>query len=172
MNLTHEANNYGQSLSAYIENFKLPRQWFEHADHIAVKAANAQHYERLIAQFKPQSQEIYESELNDRRIATAFLAGPIAVASQWQVSLLEIMEPRPAMIGRDKVGLDHMEFFYPDLVAIEDRLEVIAGIIPVPQPKPGHNTLSIIFGKQNELKFTDRRLADVIRAERQTTNRQ
>jgi hypothetical protein len=170
MNIDREIANYAIGLEYYIRRERLPKEWFEQPDHIAIKAGNSLHYEQLllsqIDEGLPRVETVSETKMDGRRIAVVSFVGPVAVGSEWRVKQLEVMEPRPEMVGKDRIGVDHMEFFQPDFEAIEYHLERISGIIPDIQRKSLHNSLSITFGKQGrEVKFTDRRLADVIQLE-------
>lgn len=173
--LTHEIANYASDLKRFIEDARLPEAWFANPnpDHLAVKAANATHFERLVETLKANEladvQKIACTVLDGRRIATAFLASEMLVGQDWEIGCLEVIEPRPERVGKDVVGVDHMEFDpRQKLSDVAQNLQSIHGIIPERQPKSGHNTLSVKFdakkGKR-EFKFTDKRLAVVVSEE-------
>lgn len=170
MNVVHEISSYATELEEHISRQSLPWDWFDKPDHIAFKAANTSHFDALIKQIRkgslgPGVDEIVRTNMDGRRIDVAFLAGPLVVGDLWEVNLVEIMEPRPEKAGKDKVGLDHMEFFHLSLGLIEKHF-LDRGVIPNFEPKPYHNTLCVQFGTSNrELKFTDNPLREVIKAE-------
>lgn len=167
MNITHE-------IAEYVEEFeeirpRLVDEWLEHPDHIAIKAANTQHFEALLKQIRKGSWELGEvkriisTNMNDgRRITTVILAGSLTVGSLGEVRRVEVMEPRPDKVGKDKVGLDHVEVYWPHLKQAEDHLTTIVGIIPKKQSNASHNTLNIIFGNQREFKLSDRQLTSIV----------
>jgi hypothetical protein len=171
MNFLHEINSYAADLERYISDERLPEEWFGNPDHLAIKAANARHFEDLIELFMKDNpaevSKIYCSRVDNRRIASAFLAGHLAIGNLGEVNLIEIMEPRPEKIGHDKVGVDHMEFKPPHrLSVIAEDLAAIHGIIPAREPKSKHNTLSITFQPRGrgirEFKFTDSSLGPMV----------
>lgn len=166
MNIGHELANYAAELEKYIQSQSLPLEWFDEPDHIAIKAANAAHFDALVKQIRKGSlgvevQDMIRADVDERRIALAFLAGSLAVGAEWQFRLVQIMGPQPDKAGKDKAGIDHMEFYQPLIKPIEQRL-LKTGLIPSVDSRLGHNTLSIMFGQaKNELKFTDNPLAEV-----------
>jgi hypothetical protein len=161
----HEVANYATDLGQFVKNERLPIEWFMQPDHIALKAYNAAGFEKLLHEVRdgdPGAEDITIAEMDGRRLATAFMAGPIALGPFREVEIVEIMEPRLEKIGKDKVGLDHVEFLQPDFAVVQRRL-FRTGMSPEVNHNSSHSFLSITFGKDHhELKFTDKSLADIV----------
>src|SRR5581483_11799359 len=85
--LGYEIAEYAAELERYTERQRLPADWFEDPDHVAFKTANAAHFERFLRDLRAEIgvEGIVVAELDERRIATAILAGPIAVGSFGEV---------------------------------------------------------------------------------------
>lgn len=169
--LVFEIADYTREVERGIRDTKLPQEYFDTIDHIALKAANRHHFDRVMEEFKrgwlAEAEKIYSTTLDGRRIAVGLLAGPLVVGDLGTVDCLEIMEPRPERVGQDRVGLDHAEFIPSiSLMDLAARIETVNGIIPEWQPKAKHNTLCIRLGPtQREVKFTDRALRSIISEE-------
>jgi hypothetical protein len=166
--LPFELGDYAQKLSEFERRGNnLARRWLDEPDHVAIKAFNSRAYESLLAQVEAQMEvddNIIVAELNERRIATAFLTGGLAVGEFGEVHMLEIMEPRPERVGKDKVGLDHVEFLVTDLVGVQRHLR--RGQVSFEhQVNSSHEFVSVRFGEshEHEVKFTDTSLADIVK---------
>ena len=78
------------------------------------------------------------------------------------------MEPKPENVGRDIVGGEHMEFFYPDFAAAQAFLQTQATerdqevSHELDLSSSVHQTLVLPFGDGYEIKLNNRTLADII----------
>ena len=107
--------NYAIHLKNFRTKYGWPDEWFDAPDHIAVKCADATGFDATVQEVGTYSESISVVEMDERRLATATLLGPMAVGQDFDVGLVEIMEPKPEKIGSGfLVGVEHMEFFYPD----------------------------------------------------------
>lgn len=169
--LAFEITDYAREVEQGIKDSRLPQEYFKTIDHIALKAANSHHFDRIIEEFKrgwlAEAEKIFLTTLDGRRIAVGLLTGPLAVGKLGTVDCLEIMEPRPERVGKERVGLDHAEFMPAmKLADLATRIETVSGIIPEWEPKAKHNTLCIHLGpNRREVKFTDRELRSIINEE-------
>jgi predicted metalloenzyme YecM len=134
-------------------------------DHVAVKCADARHFETTAQAWLPRARQASYVELNGRRLASFELAEPIVVGELGSVMWLEVMEPRPERVGNDFVGLEHSEFLFPDFVAAEQVLRAKA--VPYePQSNPNHSWLNIALNAEGqELKLNNRLLAETVASE-------
>ena len=160
-----QVKKYEKLLAKFIADFDLPTEWFKVPDHLAVKGADTKGFEELIAQFRPLSEQLSCIDMDGRRLATAKLKEDIPVGKFGLVSWLEIMEPRPEKVGKDVVGLEHMEFYYPDFAkaikVLKDR-----GINYTMQENPGHAWINIVLNKQGqELKLNNQTLGYIVTKE-------
>jgi hypothetical protein len=171
--LEGEIRDYSAELERYAKH-RLPETLLKKPDHIAIKAFDSPRFEELLEEVKREfsvsDKHIVTEVLNDRRIATAFLAGPIAVGSFGEVKLLEIMEPRPEKVGEDKVGLDHFEFLVPNLAdaVMHIRRSPIHENDYDVRSNSNHDFIEVRFGEiikgehSREFKLTYESLADIV----------
>lgn len=161
----HAVDRYVQSLRAFTFAHDLPQNWFLEPDHLAVKCLDAGHYEDTLAAWLPHANLASYTYLNGRRLASVHLDREISLGSFGNVAWLEIMEPRPDRVGKDIVGIDHVEFMFPDFAEAETALqsEQIAYEF---QENPNHQWLSVPINPQGqELKLNDRPLAEIVATE-------
>ncbi len=157
-----QVTEYAAALEKFRKDNDLPYEWFATPDHLAVKCADAADYEQTVQVWLPRAKSLSYISLNNRRLASVELLEPIAVGSNGQVVWVEIMQPRPEKEGKDPVGIDHMEFLFPDFVAVTTVLQ--AKNIPVEQDEnPQHKWLSIM-ANGHEFKLNDQVLAKVVAA--------
>ncbi|HTE21430.1 MAG TPA: VOC family protein [Candidatus Limnocylindria bacterium] len=157
-----EAQKYVEGLRRFITVHELPGEWFGVADHVAVKGRDAADFEQLLKLFRPLAQQLTCIDMDGRRLATAWLKEPIAIGNFGSVEWVEIMEPRPEKVGKDVVGFEHMEFYFPDFVAIRAVLDH-KGVKYEMEQNPGHQWVDIVINQTGqELKLNNRTLADVI----------
>ncbi|CAN5457855.1 hypothetical protein BH10PAT3_BH10PAT3_6850 [soil metagenome] len=103
--------------------------------------------------------------MDGRRLATTQLTGTMLVGAFGEVSWVEIMEPRPAKVGKDVVGLEHMEFYYPHFDRITDVLKKNMISYEV-QNNSGHAWVNIVLNNQRqELKLNDKSLGKTVQGE-------
>lgn len=179
MNPVIETSLYRERLQSFVNINRLPARWFNHPDHIAFKSADADGYNELIEQFRPQSEHIYEAWIDDRRLAAAKLLGTVSIDmgmagtySDGRVDWVEIMEPRPEKVGQDFVGLEHSEFVSP--IGIEPVRSVLENKLSqwAIESNESHRWISVkINDDGQELKITDTPLATIV-AEQLKSHRQ
>ena len=166
--ILEQVGEYEAELSQFVADNELPKEWFGIADHIAVKGADGADFERLVEVFKPQSDQISCIDMDGRRLATAQLTGNISVGKFGNVSWVEIMEPRPEKVGKDVVGMEHMEFYFPDFTKVSRVLDDRKVQYEM-QDNPGHHWVNIVINpKGQELKLNNKVLADVVGQEIKT----
>lgn len=156
---------YSEELREFIDNNALPEEWFEQPDHFAYKCRNGEHFEEVVQQVADDAASLSYVVLDNRKLASAELAMPVYAESFSNVSWLEIMQPRPEKEGSDVVGLDHMEFYYPDFETIEEVL-TDRGIAYTLQSNPNHQWINVVINDAGqELKLNNKTLADIVRQE-------
>lgn len=160
-----DIQKYADSLETFVSQHSLPADWFRVPDHIAIKGADATGFEELMNTFQPLANQLSYIEMDGRRLGTAQLVSSMAIGTFGSVSWVEIMEPRPEKVGKDVVGMEHMEFFYPHFDEIKSVL-ADRGIDFEPQENPGHAWINIVINDGGqELKLNDRLLTDAVTEE-------
>lgn len=153
---------YARDLEEFIDRFVLPEPWFAEPDHIAVKCVDAADFDQTLKTFKDDAEHISYVEMGGRRLATVKLISSISVASLGDVSLVEVMEPRPEKVGRDIVGFEHMEFYYPDFDDVREVLKSRNHPFEM-QGNAGHEWVNIVINSRGqEVKLNNRTLADTV----------
>lgn len=164
-NFLSQTQSYADGLADFIAKHELPTEWFKVTDHVAVKGRNASGFEELIALFRPLAERISCVNMDNRRLATAKLKEPLAVGEFGTVEWVEVMEPRPEKIGKDVVGFEHMEFYFPDFDAIRAVLDEKNISYEIEQ-NPGHQWVNIVINKSDqELKLNNRTLTKIVAKE-------
>jgi predicted metalloenzyme YecM len=160
-----EIKSYLGALSKFATLHQLPDEWFKTADHIAIKAKDEDDFVRLVQTFKPHSLQMSGVYMDNRRLATAQLNGGLNVGRFGQIGWIEIMEPRPEKLGKDVVGVEHMEFLFPEFDSA--KLVLDSKKIPYQMEKnPGHEWINIkINSGGQELKLNNRLLAEAVKDE-------
>lgn len=156
---------FAQTLGSFIERHELPEAWFKTPDHIAIKCADALDYAYRMEALIPDAVWASEITMNERRLGTLELTNPISVGELGAVQWIEVMEPRPERVGDDVIGLEHMEFYYPEFDEITQIL-TDRKIEYQLQSNPGHSWVNIVINDQGqELKLNDKLLGDTVREE-------
>lgn len=164
----HGVNEYALDATTYIAQHALPNEWFVIPDHIAVKCADTADYEATIQAFAPVSRFISSIETGGRRLGTAQLLNKLSIGQLGRVSIVEIMEPRPEKVGASRVGVEHMEFYYPDFERAErfinDASSPDGETLPyeINLDNTAHQTLILPFGEGLEIKLNNRTLGQII----------
>jgi len=157
-----EIADYARELRAFIGQYDLPSNWFEVVDHVAFKYKDKAECEAAIKDFRKMSSQITAVHLNNRQLATAQLQLSLWIGDFGAAKWIEIMEPRPERVGQDIVGLEHLEFYYPNFGEITEALDS-KGVLYEIQSNPGHNWVNIVINSTGqELKLNDRMLGDVV----------
>jgi len=151
---------YAAALEKFRTGNDLPKEWFAVPDHLAIKCANPADYERTVQEWLPYASHISYASINSRRLASIHLTSALAVGNNGEVAWVEVMEPRPEKVGKDPVGIDHMEFLFPDFKAVITVLN--AKNIPFEADEnPLHKWISIL-ANGHEFKLNDQVLAKVV----------
>lgn len=160
-----EIGIYAKTLQDFISKYELPDTWFSRPDHLAIKCADALEYEYKLQELMIDAQSGSQIEMDQRRLATLHLISSVQVGELGSISWLELMEPRPEKVGKDVVGLEHMEFYYPYFDEITETLHRYK--IPfTEESNPGHSWINIVLNEQGqELKLNNKLLADTVEEE-------
>lgn len=160
-----EVERFAEVLEGFIERYELPEEWFKVPDHLAIKCADGLDYVYTVEELLPDAHQASEIVMDERRLATLQLVSPVQVGDLGEVSWLEIMEPRPEKVGKDLIGLEHMEFYYPDF----DEVTVLLAKYDIDftlQQNPGHAWVNIVLNEQGqELKLNNRLLGETVAEE-------
>jgi predicted metalloenzyme YecM len=163
--LQSEANTYTIDLENFLTANELIDLFAPPVDHLAVKLANTEEYESFIEYISIHASAINYIELNNRRIAYAHLIGEIQFGSLGATSYLEIMEPRPEKVGKDKVGFEHIEIINPNLDSIYQRVKA-KNLQTEFYDNGFHKAVVLKIDDQGrEIKFTDKPIKDVLMLE-------
>ncbi len=163
-----EVADFAVAASDYIAQHNLPSEWFVEPDHIAIKCRDGEHFIETMEEFRPVSRAITYIYKSERRLGTAMLLSGLSIGWLGKVEIVEIMEPKPENVGRDIVGVEHMEFFYPDFAAAQAFLQTQATerdqevSHELDLSSSVHQTLVLPFGDGYEIKLNNRTLADII----------
>jgi predicted metalloenzyme YecM len=172
-NYLEQVREYGTAIGQFMVGRDLPHEWFEVPDHIAFKAEDSAHFERLVEEFRPQAlgPKIPYVEMNGRRLASLQLEKPIPLIGFPEVEWVELMEPRPERVGEDTVGMDHIEFYYPNFTQIIDALhghnrvnDESDRIRYEQEDNDSHAWISVSLPEGREVKFTALPMRAVVRA--------
>lgn len=160
-----EIELYVKELEDFIGRFELPDKWFRIPDHIAIKCADNLDYDYRLQELMPDGHRSYEARLDNRRLASIQLTNKIEVGILGTVGWLELMEPRPEKVGKDIVGVEHMEFYFPDFEEVKKTLAKYK--IPyAEESNPGHSWINILINDDGqELKINNGLLADIVAKE-------
>jgi predicted metalloenzyme YecM len=161
---------YAEELRAFIDDNALPEEWFAQPDHLAYKCRNAEHFDEVLRDAANDASALSVVQLDGRRLASAELAQAVYVESFGYVEWLEIMQPRPEREGDDVVGLEHMEFYWPDFETVEEIL-TDRGISYTLESNPKHQWINVVINEiGQELKLNNRPLAEVAEEELEEGN--
>jgi len=165
MNMVDEIKKYAASLSDLIAGHQLPASWFAVPDHLAFKGRDSAHYLELVHIFRPLAKRVSYIHLDNRRLATAELVKSVVAGDFGAVGWIEIMEPRPEKAGADVVGLEHMEFLYPDFEAVKAELSLKKVAYEL-QSNPNHQWINIVINSaMQEVKLSNKPLEAIVRQE-------
>lgn len=165
----HAIDKYVESLEQFVQRRRLPQEWFNEPDHLAVKCLDGKHFDAMLDTWARRVDLASYVRMDGRRLAAVHLGeAAISLGMFGSVEWLEIMEPRPEKVGKDTVGIDHAEFVYPDFTAVKQVLRFRK--VPYElQENPNHSWVNIpINSLGQELKLNDRPLADIVGHEIET----
>jgi len=161
-------NGYARSLEDFVDQYDLPKKWFYKPDHLALKCLDNEHYNEAVQAWQTAASQMSYVWLNGRRLASAHLQQPLRLGAFGSVEWLEIMEPRPEKVGKDTVGIDHVEFNFPDFASAKEVLDD-RGVVYELQSNPNHEWLIIVINQLGqELKLNNRSLANIVAHELET----
>jgi predicted metalloenzyme YecM len=134
-------------------------------DHIAIKVRSPQLYEQCIEGLKPYVNSFRAIVEGGRHIAIGHLTEPLPLLNYGQTAFLEIMEPRPHLVGLDIVCIDHIEIVHPDLIALQKELEALQLTLKK-ETTEYHETLVLVINDAGqEVKFCNKFIGDTLIAE-------
>jgi len=159
---------YQQSWQKLVDN-RTNRQFFEALKPTAVgwKTADRAEYTRLVAELHDQADHVIETWMNGRWVAKVHLRDTKLANG---VEILKIMERRPG--SEDAVGLDHVDFYSPDVAAAEPLLKQEADLNWTWESNDviqGYDWISIWF-EGTEAKLKSDTVLDIIQAELKELN--
>lgn len=169
MNLAEEADRYHRELQFFVGFNNLPRHWFAHRDHFAVKAYNPDDYSSLISNYKNISEYIAEELTSRRRIAVAKLLGEFSIKFTacdelpgGEIRYLEIIEALPDDQGSEGPMLNHEEIYFENgMLPIRSVLRR-KGLRPTDVSMPKCESLSVVFNDElDELIFSDKTIEEI-----------
>lgn len=159
---------YGHDLENWLNQNDL-RNLLGPADHFAIKIPDEATLLELADAIKPYCVQNFENspglsirKMDNRSIAVALLEQPLRLGS-WEIHCIEIMQSKPENLGKDPIGIDHVEFINADFEGVQSVLKaknVSFGI----NIKNGYKKTVIVKlnSKGEEVKFTDKTLAAVV----------
>ena len=156
---------YLASLEDFIAQHDLPPEWFEAPDHIAYKCVDTVDFDKVMTELEPSMQQLSCIYLDNRRLGAGHMNLHLDIGDFGSIEWLEIMEPRPDLVGTDVVGLEHMEFYFPDFLAVKRLLDDES--VPYEmQENPNHSWINIVINdKGQELKLNNGTLAHIVEDE-------
>lgn len=145
------------------KNYSIEELLAPPVDHVAVKARDSVHYSEIVGGFLPKTTLASFTRMDGRQIATLELSSPIYLDELGETLFVEIMEPKPEKVGRDLVGLEHIEIYNPDLEGVMRVLDE-KGVTYEDGGNLYHRTVVVkINEKGQEVKFTNGRLGEIVR---------
>lgn len=156
---------YGRTLSTFLNQHNLPREWFERPDHFAVKCANRADYQDTCQTLagRVYARKFFELQQGGRLLASGNLTGSVSLAG-FGFQMVEVMQPRPGK-ETEEGYVEHTEFTFPDFATVMDVLDS-RGVDFELQSNPGHGWVNVpISDGLLELKINDRSLGQVVTKE-------
>lgn len=160
---------FADEVSSFFVQPGLERLLVGGLDHLAVKTKDQLDYQKYKNEILPLCLAMTEADLDGRKIATAKLDQAIVLTNSTGQELgrafhLEIMEPRPTKIGRDLIGLDHIEFAIESFARAQEQLRSLD--IPTNQgdgeDQYQHTVVVRINNRGQEVKLSDEPLSQLV----------
>ncbi len=154
--------NYSEEVKLFFYSYGLAEIVLDKPlDHVAIKGLDRSKYEEFLQIYAPLSERLSIEPVGPRDIAIAELKQPLDGGTLGQVSILEIMEPKPGAIPTTHDLIDHLEILVPNLSPIEQILEHKE--IEFKKQKNDNHTAIVVEVNEwgQEVKFTDRSLKDI-----------
>lgn len=127
------------------------------------KVGDEADYRHACAQLMSKSDQIVETRMNDRLIAKIHL-GDVALSGG--IEIVKVMQRRPG--SKDATGLDHIDFYHPDMAAAEMALSSEPHLRYSQERNDiieGYPWLSVWFGNSREAKIKNYTVLDIVQAE-------
>jgi predicted metalloenzyme YecM len=164
--LQEEINQYCQNLRQFLFQNDLEELVLNCSiDHFAIKLANSDHYSKYIDSLKKDSSSISDTEMHNRRLATALLNQPLMfmlIKQQTSCNVMEIIEPKPEKANKRLVGFEHIEIYHKDLDRVKQFLKS-KNVAFEDYENPHHRAAVLVINdKGQEIKFTDSRLEEIV----------
>ncbi|HSX16443.1 MAG TPA: hypothetical protein VLF40_06650 [Candidatus Saccharimonadales bacterium] len=159
---------YGQSWQKLVDN-RTNRGFFEGLKPVAVgwKVADRAEYDRLVAELHDQADKIIETWMNGRWVAKLHLKdAKLANGAE----LVKVLQRRPG--STDAVGLDHVDFFSPEVAGAEPILKQETDLKWTWESNDviaGYDWISVWFDG-TEAKLKSDTVLDIIQAELKELN--
>ncbi len=117
--LTDALNQYNAKWKAMVEGVNN-KQFFSSLKPVAVgwKVSDEQEYGRLYNELRGDCDRIVETWMNGRWVAKMHL---ISSTLPGGISIIKLMQRRPG--SQDSTGLDHVDFYSPEVVHAEEILQ-------------------------------------------------
>ena len=161
-----ETDEYCQALERFLQRYDLFQLILQPIDHIAIETADSVSFETFLKRVGTFASSLEYFNDGGRRIASAVLSKSILCGRFGTTDTLEIMEPRPHKVGKDRVGFEHVEFYHHDLDAIRSALQQ-RGVEFISEENDFHKTVvCVINDLHQEIKFTSSRLLETLKLER------
>ena len=159
---------YNQSWQKLIDD-RANRQFFESLKPVAVgwKVADQAEYTQVIAELHDLADKIIETWMNGRWIAKLHLKDTKLTNG---VELIKIMQRRPG--SDDALGLDHVDFYSPEVASAEPLLKQEQGLNWTWESNDviqGYDWISIWF-EGTEAKLKSDTVLDIIQVELKELN--
>lgn len=139
------------------------------SDHFAIKVPDEEILLLLVDAIKPHCHDSVDGtpglsirKMDNRLVATGLLKNSINNTFN-KIYCLEIMQSKPNNIGKDPIGLDHLEFINSDFEGVQ--IELKKKLVPygVNITNGYKKTIIVKINKKGEeVKFTDKTLAEVV----------
>lgn len=170
-------SNIDKALKAYYKKWDAlvqqrdNKDFFKKLKPVAVgwKVADLEQYEKLRADMHDQASRIIETWMNGRWIAKVHLRDSELAGG---VRIVKVMQRRPG--SKDVLGLDHVDFYGPEVVTAESVLEKESNLEWSRENNDvieGYDWLSIWFDG-TEAKLKAGTVLDIIIEELKQVNRQ
>ncbi len=147
-----EAACYRQNLDDFSKTHELV-SLIKKPNAIGWKVADLDSFNATLSELlNTGATQIHIGEVNKRFIATVVLSEAVT----WGINVLKLMQRRQN--SEDPSGLDHIDFYYPDLEVVKDSLHGIQSWEM--ESNDAHQWISLRF-KNREVKFVDHSVLDV-----------
>lgn len=150
----------GRTNKAFFDNLQ--------ATSVGWKVADRADYDKLFHLWHDSCDQIVDVAMNGRWIAKMHLKEEVAL--QWKIEIIKLMLRRPD--SDDSLGLDHIDFYSPEIAKVEDILRDEPGLRWTQEENDivaGYKWISLWFDG-TEAKLKSNTVIDVVIEELQQTN--